>query len=80
MRIQESDIMIQLDGVNEILAKINSEWRIRFSGRYGYSVLEKVAANSNLPYSDPIVAGTKKECYVYAAALLRGMWLARNEY
>ena len=80
MRITAQDVMVQVSGINEILEKIDSEYRIQYNGRYGYNVIERVYASTLLPHSYPMCAGTTRECYNYAAAMLRGMWLARKEY
>jgi len=74
MRITESDVRVKLDYLNELLTAINSPFRLNFSFRYNYYVLEEVNASDNLPTATyNYCAGTKRECYDYLCAMLRGI-------
>ena len=78
--ITKQDIQICLDGINNVLAQRNASYRLALHGRYNYSVIEKVKAmDEYISFGDPLVAGTKRECYNYVCALLRGMYMAQGD-
>lgn len=74
MRIRQSDVMNKLDYLNQLLAQKGSSLRVTYSGRYSYNVLEETRAN-DLSYRTygVLCSGTKKECYEYVCAMLRGI-------
>lgn len=79
-RITKQDAQVQIDGINEILAKIEADYRLELNGRYNYTAIDRVKAeDKHISLGDSLVAGTMRECRDYAAAMLRGMWMVRGE-
>ena len=79
-RITKQDVLVQLDGINEELAKNHAEYRLACNGRYNYHVIEAVTVEN--PYQtmrDPFVAGSMRDCYNFCAAFLRGMWAMQSQ-
>lgn len=74
MHINESDVRIKVKHMNDLLTAIESPYRLKFSFRYNYYVLEEVNANNDLPTAqDRYCAGSKRECYNYICAMLHGI-------
>lgn len=67
MRITKEDVEIKTAHVNSELAKYNKPFRIKFSFRNNYYVLERDDTYGVL------VAGTKRELYQYLSAMLNGI-------
>ena len=70
--ITRQDVENRISFLNTLLENNGSIWHVKFSHRYNYYVIERMLGE-HTPYGDPLVAGTKAECYSYLCGMLRSI-------
>jgi hypothetical protein len=71
-RITKSEVESRVDLLNQLFENNGSIWHVKFSHRYNYFVIDRMI-DQDTPYSDPLVAGTLRECYNYLCGMLRSL-------